>query len=112
MGGLLKGIFLPGLMARVCSRIITIGMGITDEIELKSSKLLEICRTSFNHVPSRVGQVVPRSPTRGLSRAKEVDVEESIQRFPQGRRVSLSAQLVDKLEDTPDVVVDLENLHR
>lgn len=28
---------------------------ITDEIELKSGKLLEICRTSFNHLPSGVG---------------------------------------------------------
>ena len=84
---------------------------VTDEIELKSSKLLEICRTSFNHLPSGVGQVVPRSPTRVLSGTKAADIRGSIQRFPQDRRVSLGTQLVDKLENTSDIVVDLENLH-
>jgi len=60
MGCLLKGVLLPGLMTGVCSEVITKKAGITDEIELKSGKLLEICRTSFNHLPSGVGQVMPR----------------------------------------------------
>jgi hypothetical protein len=85
---------------------------ITDEIELKSGELLEICRTSFNHLPSGVGQVVPGSSTRALGRVKVADIGGNIQRFSQGRRVSLGAQLVDELEDTSDIVVDLEDLHR
>ena len=84
----------------------------TDKIELKSGKLLEICRTSFNHLPSGVGQVMSGSPTRALSKVKAADIEGSIQRFPQGRRVSLGAQLVDELEDTSDIVVNLKDLHR
>lgn len=54
---------------------------------------------------------MPWSPTRALSRVKPADIEGSIQRFPQGRRVSLGAQLVDEFEDTSHIVVDLEDLH-
>ena len=50
--------------------------------------------------------------TLGLGGEEREDIESSIQRLPQGRRVSLCAQLVDKLEDTSDIVVDLEYLHR
>jgi hypothetical protein len=85
---------------------------ITDEVELKSGKLLEISRTSLNHLPSGVGQVMSRSPTRALNRTKKWVFEGDIQRFPQGRRVSLCTQLVDELEDTSDIVVYLEHLHR
>lgn len=55
---------------------------------------------------------MPGRPTRALSRVKAVDIEGSIQGFSQGRRVSLGAQLVDEFEDTSDIVVDLEDLHR
>lgn len=50
--------------------------------------------------------------TLALSGAGLEGIECSIQRLPQGRRVSLCAQLVDELENTSDIVVDLEYLHR
>lgn len=54
---------------------------------------------------------MPRSPKRVLSGGEAADTRGNIQGFPQGRRVSLGAQLVDELEDTADIVVDLEDLH-
>jgi hypothetical protein len=94
------------------TEVIATRTGITNEIKLKSGKLLEICRTTLNHLAGRVGQVVPRLPTHTLSAMQRECVESSIQRFPQGRRVSLGAELVDKLENTSNIVVDLEDLHR
>ena len=54
---------------------------------------------------------MPRSPIRALSGAKAASIESSIQRFPQCRRVSLGAQLVDELENPSNIVVNLEDLH-
>lgn len=51
---LLESILLPGLATEVRSGIITIGMGITDEIELKSGELLQVCGPTLDHVPSGV----------------------------------------------------------
>jgi hypothetical protein len=54
---------------------------ITDEVELKSGKLLEISRTSLNHLPSGVGQVMSRSPTRALNRTKKWVLEMTYRDF-------------------------------
>lgn len=51
---LLESILLPGLATEVRSGIITIGMGITDEVELKSGELLQVCGPTLDHVPSGV----------------------------------------------------------
>lgn len=47
----------------------------------------------------------------GLSGAERADIEGSVQRLSQGRRVSLCTELVNELENSSDIVVDLEHLH-
>lgn len=107
----LEGILLPGLVTKVQPGDVETRARGTDEAELKGGELLEICRASFDHLPSGVGQVVPRLML-ALSETGRADVMNSVQRFPQSRRVPLCAQLVDELENTTNVVVDLEYLHR
>lgn len=108
---LLKSVLLSGLVTKIQSGSIGIRARGTNGVELKGSKLLEICRASFDHFPSGVSQVVPRVRL-AFSGAERIDIEGDIQRLPQGRRVSLGAQLVHELEHTSDIVVDLEYLHR